>query len=77
MQSTSVKWAEWADTLERFKIKTLSAWLLEVGEPLMPIGAQMLYIGQPFLNRDSVNNLARLLEDKEEVRAFAIFLRKE
>ena len=77
MQNTSIKWIEWANTLERFKIKDLSAWLLEIGEPLMPIGAQMLYIGQPFLNRDSTNNLARLLEDKEEVRAFATFLRKE
>ena len=77
MQISSVEWIKWADNLARFKAKNLTAWLLEIGEPLMPIGAQLLYIGQPFLGYDRVNDLAHLLEDKEETRAFAAFLRKE
>jgi len=43
----------------------------------MPIGAQLLYIGQPFLGHDRVKDLANLLEDKEKTRAFAAFLKKE
>lgn len=77
MQISSVAWTKWANNLARFKAKALTAWILEIFEPLMPIGAQMLYISQPLIGYNRANDLAQLLEDKEETRAFAIFLRKE
>jgi len=77
MQKPSILWTKWAETLTRLKLKSLAAWVLEAGEPWLFIGAQMLYVGQPFLGGKNVNDLAHLLEDKEEARAFAAFLRKD
>ena len=77
MQTPSVTWIKWAETFSRFDIDGLVAWLLEAGEPLMLVGAQMLYFGQPLLGYDRVTDLAHFLENKEETRAFAAFLRKE
>ncbi len=77
MQTSRVAWTKWATTFSHFKVEGLVAWLLEAGEPLMLVGAQMLYFGQPLLGHDRVNDLAHFLEDKEEVSAFVAFLRKE
>ncbi len=77
MRSSSVLWAKWADTLTRFKAKSLVAWLLEAGEPLLLVGAQMLYFGQPIFGGERINDLAHFLENQEETRAFAAFLRKD
>lgn len=77
MQTTSANWVKWSETLSRFGLKNLVGWLLETGEPFTLVGAQMIYFGQPFLNNDKANNLAAFLEDQEETRAFAAFLRKE
>ena len=77
MRESRVFWEKWADTLTRFKLKTLVAWLLEAGEPLLFVGAQMLYFGEPILGDERVDNLAHFLENQEETRAFAAFLRKD
>ena len=77
MRTPIVTWSKWAETLSRFKIEGLVAWLLESGEPLMMVGAQMLYFGEPLIGHDRVNDLAHLLEDREEISAFAAFLRKD
>ncbi len=77
MRTPSVAWTKWADTLSRYKVKSLIAWLLEVGEPLNIIGAQILYFGQPLLGDERINDLAYFLEDQEKTRAFAAFLRKD
>jgi len=77
MQIPSVAWTEWADTLARYKAKSFVAWLLEVGEPLNIVGAQLLYFGEPLLGDERINDLAHFLEDQEKTRAFAIFLRKD
>ena len=77
MQTPNANWIKWAETLSRFHLKGLVSWLLEAGEPLTLVGAQLLYFGQPFIGSDSVKDLARFLEDQEETRAFAAFLRKE
>ncbi len=77
MQTTSILWIKWAKTLSRLKIKSLAAWVLEAGEPWLFIGAQMLYVGQPFLGGKRAEELARFLENENETRAFAAFLRKD
>ena len=77
MQKPKVLWVKWADTLTRFKVKSFAVWLLEAGEPLLLIGAQMLYIGQPIFGNERVNSLAHFLENQEETRAFAAYLRKD
>lgn len=77
MRKPSVEWTKWAETFSHFKIEGLVAWLLEAGDPLMLVGAQMLYFGQPILGLDRVTDLAHFLEDQEETRAFAAYLRKD
>lgn len=77
MQMPSANWVKWSETLTRFHLKGLVGWLLEAGEPLILIGAQLLYVSEPFVGRNKVKELAAFLEDQEETRAFAAFLRKE
>ncbi len=77
MQMPSVVWTKWAETFSRFNMEGLVAWLLEAGEPLILVGAQLLYFGQPLFGSEGITDLAHFLEDKEKTRAFAAFLRKE
>jgi len=50
--------------------------LLEAGAPVTLLGAQALFAARPFLGPQS-EALAHLLEEENEVRAFAAFLREE
>lgn len=73
-------WSHWAEILRRLKLDGLASWLLEAGAPLTVLGAQALYISQPFLGGtrgDSLHSFARMLEEEEEVQAFARYLRGE
>jgi hypothetical protein len=73
-------WAHWAESLRRYKLDGLASWLLEAGAPLTVLGAQALYMSQPFLGgkrSSSWSSLAHMLEEDEEVQAFARYLRGE
>ena len=76
MQSRA-DWSDWAESLRRMKLDGLASWLLEAGAPLTLLGAQALYIGQPFLGGKQWNAFAHMLEEEDEVQAFARFLRGE
>ncbi len=76
MQSRA-DWSTWAETLRRFKLEGLASWFLEAGSPLSTLGAQMLYISQPFLGGKQINMLAQMLEDEQETEAFVRYLRGE
>lgn len=76
MQSNSA-WSQWAETLKRLKLDGLALWLLEAGAPLTALGAQAVYMTQPFIGGKESNLIARMLEDNEETQAFAEFLRGE
>ncbi len=74
-------WPAWADFLRQRGLMNLAALFLEAAGPLALLGAQMFYIGGPFLHhaltdvqRDS---LVELLENRQEALAFAAFLREE
>lgn len=78
MDSLRTYWPEWTDTLRRLGLDGFAAWLLEAGGPINIVGAQLLYIGQPFVtSRAGVgfDALAKLLEQEDEVQAFVAFLR--
>ena len=70
-------WLHWAETLRRLKLDGLASWLLEAGAPLTVLGAQALYISQPFLGGKTWNSFAHMLETDDEVQAFARYLRGE
>ncbi len=70
-------WSRWAETLRRLKLDGLASWLLEAGAPLTVLGAQALYVTQPFLGGKTWNSFAQMLEDDDEAQAFARYLNRE
>ena len=70
-------WSQWADSLRRLKLDGFVAWLLEAGSPLTVLGAQAIYISQPFLGGEKTNAIAHMLEDENEMQAFTRTLRGE
>jgi len=71
------EWSKWAESLRRLKLDSFAAWLIEAGGPLTVLGAQAVYISQPFIGGNKLNSLAQMLEEDEETQAFARYLRGE
>lgn len=69
-------WSQWAETLRRHKLDGLVAWFLEAGAPLTAVGAQMIYLTQPFLGGIDSKAIAHMLEEEEETLSFAQYLRE-
>jgi len=76
MLATRSHWSQWANQLHRLNLQSLTAWLLEAGAPVALLGAQALFVARPFLGAQS-ELIAGMLEDEDETRAFAAFLREE
>lgn len=76
MQTPRTHWSNWANQLHRLKLDAFVAWLLEAGAPVTLLGAQALFVARPFLGTQS-EALAHLLEEEDDVRAFAAYLREE
>ncbi|HET9905654.1 MAG TPA: hypothetical protein VFQ23_03415 [Anaerolineales bacterium] len=76
MQARS-EWSAWAESLRRLKLDGFAAWALEAAGPLTILGAQAVYISQPFFGGKQLNTLAQMLEEDEEAQAFARYLRGE
>ena len=74
-------WHIWADQLDRLGISDWVASMLEAAGPMTLLGAQMVYICQPFLNRAvpqlPFDSLLGLLEEPDQAQSFAALLRKE
>ncbi|HEY3313004.1 MAG TPA: hypothetical protein VGK00_15290 [Anaerolineales bacterium] len=78
MDKARAYWPIWMDALRRQGLAELAAWALEAAGPLNILGAQALYIGQPFVSSSSspvLGALAHLLEQEDEARAFATLLK--
>jgi len=72
-----LEWQKWAESLRRLKLDGFAAWLLEAGGPFTILGAQAVYLSQPFIGGKKLDSLAHLLEEDEESQAFARYLRGE
>jgi hypothetical protein len=70
-----LEWQKWAESLRRLKLDGFAAWLLEAGGPFTILGAQAVYLSQPFIGGKKLDSLAHLLEEDEESQAFARYLR--
>lgn len=77
MESPRAYWTEWSGFLRQRGLQGMAAWLLEASGPLAVIGAQVLYMGQPFVRHQQMDALAHLLEDHEETQSFAAFIRED
>jgi hypothetical protein len=73
-------WQTWAETLNRWGVKGLTATILEALGPLSLFGAQLVYVGQPFLTpffpKDHMRALADLLENPQDTQSFVAILRQ-
>jgi hypothetical protein len=73
-------WLAWANFLHRWGLQEWMASLLEAAGPLSLLGAQGVYIAQPFLKSTHMNDhlaaLSRMLESKDETQAFVEYLRE-
>lgn len=76
MQSNTA-WSQWAETLRRYKMDGFVAWFLEAGAPLTVLGAQAIYLTQPFLGGKQTSALAEMLEEEKETMRFVQLLRGE
>lgn len=74
MQSKADR-TQWAQSLRRLNLDGLVAWVLDAGAPLTMLGAQLLYITQPFLGGKHTGAIARMLESDEETQEFSRLLR--
>jgi hypothetical protein len=77
MQTPRAFWPAWAARLQHWKLTAFAAWLLEAGSPLTLLGSQVLYFVRPFIGGEQVEALAHILEEDDEMLAFADFLREE
>ena len=76
MQTPRALWPAWAERLQHWKLDAFAAWLLEAG-PFALLSSQALYFARPFLGGEQIEVLANMLEEDDEVLAFASYLRKE
>ena len=78
MDTPRAYWPIWMDILRKQGLAELAAWVLEAVGPLNFLGAQILYIGQPFVSSSTgqgLRALANLLEQKDEAGAFIALLK--
>jgi hypothetical protein len=73
-------WKEWSISLKRWGVQHTVANLLESAGAFNVFFAQVIYLSQPFLSgmlpSRHLQNLAYLLEDIDESKAFAAYLRE-
>jgi hypothetical protein len=73
-------WRVWAKTLHGWGATEITASLLDSFGPLTILGAQALYLCQPFFKPDNsglnLAAIASMLEDREEKEAFVAYLRE-
>lgn len=72
-------WSQWAGFLKKWGMDSFAAWLLEAGAPLAPVGAQLLYMGQPLFGRSTradIGALAIMLESDQKTQGFVDFLKE-
>ena len=80
MKQNSQIWKIWADSLNRWGIKDFAITILEALGPLSLLGAQLVYVGQPFIDsffpKGYLEALANLFENPQEKQEFISFLRQ-
>ena len=78
MDSPRTYWPRWTESLRKMGLDGFAAFFLEAGGAFHILGAQLLYMGEPFATpqaSDGIRALANLLEQENEARAFAAILK--
>jgi hypothetical protein len=73
-------WASWEQWLHRWGVQDLTTSFLEAIGPMTILGAQGIYLVQPWLYRllpdGHLEALVEILENPDETRAFVRYLRE-
>jgi hypothetical protein len=81
IQANKPIWTTWARTLQHWKLDGLAAVVIDSFSPMGVLLVQLIYIGQPFIKGvlppEQVDEMTRLLENPEECKLFARYLREE
>ena len=79
MENNQEIWRNWIAVLHAWGIHEIAATIMDATSPLYFIGAQAIYIGQPFLNiflsNSQVDAFAELLDNPIEAKNFSNSLR--
>lgn len=70
-------WPRWAESLRRYQLNEMIALFLEAGSPLALFGAQAIYFSGGTGKSGQLAALAHLLEDENELQAFASYLSQD
>jgi hypothetical protein len=80
VNSNQFIWKDWADSLHQWGLKELIAVFLDAMGPLNLLGAQVVYISQPFFSQllpeGHWDALADVLENPTQTQAFTAYLRQ-
>jgi hypothetical protein len=80
MNMDQQRWQEWAQFLHRWGLERWAAIFLESTGPLSVLAAQIVYVSQPLLklafSQNSLEALARLLDDPQQTKLFVTILRE-
>jgi len=81
MTSDQQIWQSWARTIHRWGIENLVAAFLEAAGPLTTIGAQIIYLSQPYLKSiiqpEQLLALSSMLDEPQQTRKFIHYLSEE
>ncbi len=73
-------WQPWVRNLHRWGVKDIVVTFLEVGGPINFIGAQIIYLFQPFLKNSmsdqQIEAFAGILDDPAQTQLFISLLRE-
>ncbi|PKO07364.1 MAG: hypothetical protein CVU41_01295 [Chloroflexi bacterium HGW-Chloroflexi-3] len=70
MQVNQNNWHRWAQYLQRYHLLGLFRFLLDAAGPVRIVAAQSLWMTQPFVQNSIISQLAEVLEDQEQSKAF-------
>jgi hypothetical protein len=68
-------WQSWANSLQRWGLADSAVLILDLLGPVSILGAQLIYLSQPFFPNESVRAASHLLENPDRLRAFTGLLK--
>lgn len=63
-------WYQWAHYLQRYHLIGFFRFLLDAAGPVRIVAAHSLWMTQPFVQNSIISQLAAVLEDQEQSKAF-------
>jgi len=70
MQVNQNNWHQWAQYLQRNHLIGIFRFLLDAAGPVRIVAAQSLWMTQPFVQNSIISQMAAILEDQEQSKAF-------